>query len=241
MRRIGFSTGAIAKADYRKALADLRAFNIQTVELSALRRSELPPLISDLRDLGLDDFDFVSFHAPSRFEASDEHLVVESLDRVWDCGIPIVIHPDVIYTSAMWEHFGSLLFIENMDKRKPVGRTASDLGKLFQQFPSARLCLDIGHARQVDPTMMEARLILEQYPDRLAQVHISEVNTASRHDPISPNAVRAFRSIAHLIPEHIPIILETLIDRGQSTIPQELSRAAEALTLQSEDRVALAG
>src|SRR5450759_2758032 len=139
MRPIGFSTGAIAKSDYRSALANLRVFNIRTVELSALRRWELPLLIVDLHNLGLDDFDFVSFHVPSRFEPSDERSVVESLDRVWNGGIPIVIHPDVIYTPPLWKHFGSLLFIENMDKRKPIGRTARDLGQLFEQFPNARM------------------------------------------------------------------------------------------------------
>jgi hypothetical protein len=241
MRPIGFSTGAIAKSDYRSALANLRVFNIRTVELSALRRWELPLLIVDLHNLGLDDFDFVSFHVPSRFEPSDERSVVESLDRVWNGGIPIVIHPDVIYTPPLWKHFGSLLFIENMDKRKPIGRTARDLGQLFEQFPNARMCFDIGHARQVDPTMTEAKLILERYSDRLAQVHISDVNTSSRHDPISEYASRAFQSVAHLIPEHIPIILETLIDRGQSSIPKELRRAGQALMRQRDDRIALAG
>jgi hypothetical protein len=88
--------------------------------------------------------------------------------------------------------------------------------------------------------MLEAKLILEQHSDRLAEVHISEVNTASRHDPISEYAVKAFQSVAHLIPECTPIVLETLIDSGQSSIARELRRAAEAL-VPSEDRVALAG
>lgn len=60
---------------------------------------------------------------------------------------------------------------------------------------------------------------------------MSEVNTATRHDPISMNAVMAFGTIASSIPEDIPIVLETLIDKGQSDIETEIQRASEAFTL----------
>ena len=191
MRPIGFSTGAVAKADYRRAIAELLRSQVRVIELSALRRWELPLLVADFEHLQLRDFDFVSFHAPSRFQAVEERAVVEELDRIAALGVPIVAHPDVIFTVSEWKHFGPLLFIENMDKRKRTGRTARDLTTLFDAFPTARMCFDLGHARQVDPTMLEARLILEQHRDRLAEVHISEVNTASRHDPISEYAVKA--------------------------------------------------
>lgn len=239
MRPIGFSTGAIAKADYRQALNQLLESHVRVIELSALRRWELPPLVADVESLPIGDFDFVSVHAPSSLDAAEEPTVISELDRIAALGIPIVVHPDVIVSSADWKHFGALLLIENMDKRKPNGRTAADLVALFESFPAARMCLDLGHVRQVDPSMLEATRILEQHGDRLAQVHISEVNTASRHDPISEYAVQAFRSVAHLIPERTPIVLETLIDRGQSSIAKELRRAAEALE-PSQDRLALA-
>jgi hypothetical protein len=240
MRPIGFSTGAIARADYRRAIAELLRSQMRVIEISALRRWELPLLIADFEHLQLREFDFVSFHAPSRFRVAEERAVIDELDRIAAFGVPIVVHPDVIFTASEWKHFGPLLFIENMDKRKLTGRTARDLTTLFSAFPAARMCFDLGHARQIDPTMLEAKLILEQHHDRLAEVHISEVNTASRHDPISEYAVKAFRSVAHLIPECTPIILETLIDSGQSSIPKELRRAAEAL-LPCEDRIPLAG
>jgi hypothetical protein len=101
---------------------------------------------------------------------------------------------------------------------------------LFTRFTEARFCFDVGHARQVDPTMNEAFLILQETRDRLSQLHISEVNSFSRHDPLSGAAIEASRRIAHLVPEQVPVILETLIDQGQSTVAAELDRAAEALT-----------
>ena len=77
--------------------------------------------------------------------------------------------------------------------------------------------------------MIEASLLLAVFGDRLAQMHMSEVNTASRHDPIFLNAVVAFNAIAGSIPNEIPIILKSLIDQGQSSIAFELMRAREAL------------
>ncbi|MBK9170789.1 MAG: hypothetical protein IPM24_25495 [Bryobacterales bacterium] len=54
---------------------------------------------------------------------------------------------------------------------------------------------------------------------------MSEVNTASRHDPISLNAVAAFSRVAGAIREEVPIVLEPLIDRGQSDVTAEVERA----------------
>jgi hypothetical protein len=72
--------------------------------------------------------------------------------------------------------------------------------------------------------------MLERFTSRLAEVHISEVNTASRHEPLSYYARIAFQSVAKLIPESVPVILETLVDEGQSDIPTEIERAREALS-----------
>ena len=93
-----------------------------------------------------------------------------------------------------------------MDKRKPIGRNVRELRHFFDILPEARICFDIGHARQVDPTMTESALLLHAFGDRLAEVHISEVNTASRHDPISQNAVLAFQAVAKYMGQQIPII-----------------------------------
>ncbi|MCC6367966.1 MAG: hypothetical protein IT165_30955 [Bryobacterales bacterium] len=231
MRPIGFSTGALARGDYRTALALLRRHQIRFVELSALRLEELPSLIRDLPFLDLEGFSFVSVHAPSRFPPDLEPDVAEQLRRVAEQGYPVVVHPDVIQDFVLWKAFGKGLLIENMDKRKPVGRTVEELNGIFRSLPLARFCFDIGHARQVDPSMTEAVLLLKAFGDRLAEVHMSEVNTSSRHDPISRNAVNAFRAVADFIPENIPIILEPLIDKGQSSIDVELARAQDVFAL----------
>lgn len=233
MRRFGFSTGALARGDFHHALDLLRDQKIDVVELSALRISELDPLVSAVPHLDLRSFSFVSVHAPSRFTIEIEPWVVRQLSSLADYGFPVVVHPDVIFTPVVWRHFGEKLLVENMDKRKPIGRNVRELRQIFDSLPAARFCFDIGHARQVDPSMTESSLLLRAFGDRLAEVHISEVNTASRHDPISPNAVIAFQTVARHIPEEVPIVLETLIDLGQSDIRTEVQRAREALSVLS--------
>ena len=133
----------------------------------------------------------------------------------------------MITNFPLWKQLGASLCIENMDKRKPIGRTSEELTLIFQNLPDATLCLDVGHARQVDPSMYETRQILKFHGHRLAEIHLSEVNCASGHEPLSLLAVWAFQTIAPLLPEHIPIILESPVTAEQ--ISQEIRLAREAL------------
>jgi hypothetical protein len=229
MRPIGFSTGALARGDFERGLEVLDALDVRIVEVSALRICELEPLCTAFLALDLDRFEFASIHAPSHFPRESEDWVLDRLAAIASARLPVIVHPDTIYTPDSWTRLGDRLVVENMDKRKPIGRTVSEMRTIFDALPDARFCFDIGHARQVDPSMTEASLLLRAFGERLEQVHMSEVNTASRHDPISPNAVRAFQSVAMYIPESMPVILETLIDSGQSDIQTEIARAREAL------------
>ena len=65
---IGFSTGALAYADFRRGLEMARAPECTAVELSALRHAELYPLLDSLDSLDLAQFEYISIHAPSQFE-----------------------------------------------------------------------------------------------------------------------------------------------------------------------------
>jgi hypothetical protein len=228
MTIIGFSTGALARGDYRHALDMLADKDVNAVELSALRQEELEPLIEDLDNLNLQKFRYVAFHAPSSLEPSFEVSTIALLERVAARDWPIIVHPNAMHNYAAWAHFNDLLCIENMDKRKPIGQTAADLRKIFDVLPRASFCFDVGHARQVDPTMSEATAILQGCGDRLRQLHVSEVNTQSKHDPLSLESMLAFQRIAHLLPRVIPIIMESRVD--ESHISEELERAVESLT-----------
>jgi hypothetical protein len=235
MCEIGFSTGSLALSDYWRGLTMLRNKpSVDAIELSALRENELVPLIDDLNNFDLSQFAYISIHAPSKLEVFSEAFVIAKLRVVAERGWPIIVHPDVIRDANLWQGFGELLCIENMDKRKPTGRTAVELARIFDKLPSASLCFDIGHAKQVDPTMCEAGRILRYYGNRLKQLHVSEVTSQSKHESLSYGAVIAFRKIADLIPGNIPLILETPVSENQ--IETEIARASDALKRSREQR-----
>ncbi|MCU0691198.1 MAG: hypothetical protein MUF54_07350 [Polyangiaceae bacterium] len=234
MRPIGFSSGALALGDFRLALDMVAAdLDVKAVELSALRAPELPRLVAAIDSLDLSRYSYVAVHAPSAYSSADEPQVVETLKAVSARGWPIVIHPDAIHEWSLWRQFGRLLCVENMDKRKPIGRSAQELAACFDKIPDASLCLDLGHARQVDPSMSGAYGILREFGDRLMQLHLSEVATDSRHDRLSYSASLAFQQVARFIPEQTPVILETPVSGAD--MAREIKRALLALTAQSPD------
>jgi len=233
---IGFSTGALARGDFRRALQILAGKNTSAVELSALRQDELQPLVEAIESLDLGSFEYVSFHAPSSMEAGFEQRALELLGRVSHLGWPIIVHPDAMHRPEDWNRLRECLCIENMDKRKPIGQTADDLERFFEILPSASLCFDIGHARQVDPTMGEAAIILSRFADKIQQLHVSEVNSQSKHDRLSCESVLAFQRVSHLVPTDIPVILESRVEEAE--IEEEITRVREVLS--PENHLAMA-
>lgn len=229
MRPIGFSTGALAKGNFERGLELQRSHRrIHAVELSALRDNELERLVASVGSLDLARFEYVSFHAPSRLVTLDERSVFEmlsTLPRKW----PIVVHPEIILTPSLWRSLGSQLCIENMDNRKTLGRTTAELRGLFSEFPDATFCLDVGHARQIDPTMAVALLMLFEFGSRLTQIHVSDVGPDGEHLPLSTLARWAYARIAHRVPRTCPLIIESVIP--MAAIPTELDAVLDAFAI----------
>jgi len=224
MRAFGFSTGALAKSDVRRALGVAAQHDTGAVEYSALRLGELVSMVTFLEANGPGDFQYISFHAPSRFSAEEEPAVVALLRRlVARRPMHIVVHPDVICNHSLWTVFGEYLCIENMDHRKPIGRTADELGDVFSKLPNARLCFDIGHAHEIDRSMTRGYEILRRYRNRIAHVHASEVSDECDHRAFSASSHAAFLKVSGMIPESVPVILET--DVPESRVGGQLEEA----------------
>jgi hypothetical protein len=231
---LGFSTGALTKGDFHLALQLLQTSSANAVELSALREDEVKTLIAALNNLNLDKYEYVSFHAPSKLQYMHEIELIKLLAPVIERQWPIIIHPDIVSEYESWRTLGSCLCIENMDKRKPIGRTSTNLERIFEKLPAASFCFDIAHAHQVDPTMTDAYTMVTTFKDRLREIHISSVNTQSQHEGITFEALLSFRKIADLIP-NVPIIIESTIIPDK--IEAELYLAA--LSLKKETGKAL--
>jgi len=222
MDGIGFSTGSVARSDVQGALRLLEPYATRAVELSALRTYELSPLVRALGRLPLAGYEHVSVHAPSAFTAAEEPAIAAALLPVARRGWLVVLHPDTIHDPRLWAPFGDRLCIENMDVRKPVGRTVVELRPVFARLPRASFCFDVAHARQCDPTLAEARRLLDAFGDRLAQVHVSQLDPQSRHVRLTPEGIRDSRRLAESIPLDVPVIIEAPVK------PEEIESELEA-------------
>jgi hypothetical protein len=236
MATVGFSTGALALGDFERALRMLASKSVEAVELSALRSTEFPRLLTTVPKR-LDElqqrYQYIAIHAPTDFQ--DERSLVEGLKSVAEKGFNIVVHPDIIHDASLWRPLGDRLCIENMDSRKTTGRTANELQGIFEKLPQAKLCFDVAHARQVDPTMTEATRILSEFRDRLAQVHLSEVNGRGKHFTMSFVARLAYERLANIL-SSVPVILESPVD--EAGIDPEIEAARRVLNRSTRPAIA---
>ncbi len=203
----------------------LESHDVRAVELSALRDYELPGLMSAAASLNLERYSYVSVHAPSRFSELSESEVSRLLGLCRDHGWPVVLHPDAIQDPAHWDGFGDLLCIENMDKRKPRGRTPHELDRWFDRFPEASFCLDLGHARQVDPSMTGAHEFVNRFGNRIKQIHLSELNSRSKHKPLSTSTVLALQDVSLRLPQ-VAVILESVVEEAEIELELKMARSA---------------
>ena len=235
MNRLGFSTGALAKGDFARGVTLQETSGATAVELSALREHELPVLVDHWRHLDLSRFEYVSVHAPSKL-ANGDGALLESLASFPE-GWPVVAHPEVLKNENEWRRLGARLCIENMDVRKTTGRTTEELRVLFQRFPEARFCLDLGHARQVDPTMATALHMIRAFGDRLVQIHVSEVGPQGEHLPISALAAAELRLVTVHVPQDCAVIIESVVTESQ--IDRELRVVQNLFAPETEDRFSI--
>jgi len=224
MTHYGYSTGAIAKDDIDTALACLRSTRSRAVEFSALRLHELRGVLDNVLRRDTSDFQYRSFHVPSRFTPDDEAHVLEAIRPVIRAGWPVIVHPDVIYRPERWQWLGALLLIENMDRRKPIGRDADELEPLFASLPEAGLCFDLAHARQVDSTMTEAYRIIHRFGDRIRQIHLSDVDDRSAHQMLTIPALNAFIKVIPFIRTQPAVILEAPVPSCRE-VPEQVMMA----------------
>jgi hypothetical protein len=224
----GFSTGALAKNDFKHAIDLLNKSSANAIELSALREGEVKELIDSIEGLDLTRFEYISFHAPSKLTTMEEEELIDLLGPIVQKGWPIITHPDIITNFDYWKQLGNCLCIENMDKRKKVGRTTIDLSEIFNKLPDATFCFDIAHVKQVDPTMTEGYWMIKRFRSKLKEIHISSVNTQSKHERLTLESLLSFNKLAEYIPNNIPIILESPI--GPNEIEFEMNLAASVLS-----------
>jgi sugar phosphate isomerase/epimerase len=186
----------------------VEACNVSTyaVELSALSEHELPGLIAYLRTNPLLPFRYVSVHAPVKNRHLDEARAARLLGELPLWVRSSVTHPDALLELEPYRELGTRLVLENMDDRKSTGRVADEMEAFFRELPDAGFCLDVAHARSIDPTMAVARELLDRFRSRLRQVHLSSLSDG-HHVPLTEDDEELFADVLDRCRD-VPWILE---------------------------------
>lgn len=191
---LGASTGYMvaSRSDWEALVDEALTVSTVAVELAAIAEPELESLLDFLADNPRLPFRFISLHAPSKARQLPERDLIEMLDEVKNCVDAIVVHPDTIDEAKAFRRLGRTLAIENMDARKPTGRTTAELARLFDQLPEAGFCFDVAHAWSVDQSMSLAEALLDEFAQRLRHVHVSSLDEHCKHQPLSVEQERLF-------------------------------------------------
>ena len=133
--------------------------------------------------------------------------LVDRLQRLPAWITAIVVHPDAMGDLAAYLPLGRRLVIENMDTRKELGQTADELALFFELLPDARLCLDLAHAKAVDPTMRVGADLLSAFATRLSHVHLSSLDEGRSHVTLTAEDEALFGALLARCSD-VPWILE---------------------------------
>lgn len=210
---LGTSTGHLVELRGQWDMLVRRALDVSTlaVELAALSEPEFVSLCGWLAQNGDGlPFDFVSVHAPTKHRELPEEELVERLLALPPSVDAIVLHPDAMERPERYAALGATAAIENMDARKPGGRTAAELAPIFAALPEAAFCLDVPHAQSIDPTLDEAHRLLDAYGERLRHVHVSSLDAGCHHVPLTTADEQAFLPVLGRCCD-VPWILESAL------------------------------
>lgn len=210
--QFGFPSGKLDKLKLWQAIERNLAISSKAIEVTALRYCEFDSILDDVSMTYIPDDTEVSFHAPASFSWWQEMYIAYRLRNKPYDRLPVVLHPDTLRDPANWEPFHNRLRIENMDLRKSTGITVEDLRPFFERLPDAEWCFDVGHARQVDPTMDLAKHLLDAFGDRLGEIHMSVVLPCGKHSAMTEEATEDYRKLFAGMHIRVPVILETLLD-----------------------------
>lgn len=184
---LGASTGYLAehRGDWASLAEEAAEVSPFAVELAALSEPELPGLLAYLAGGPELPFRYLSVHAPTKDRRMPERELVARLAALPAWVDAIVVHPDAMADPAAYRALGSRLVVENMDPRKPTGRTAEELEPVMWALPEAGFCFDIAHAAAVDPTLREGERLLDRFAPRLRHLHVSALDAEGHHVELS--------------------------------------------------------
>ncbi len=206
---LGASTGYMepTRGDWEAMVGEALETSGFAAELAALSEDELPGLEAFFAAGPELPFEYLSIHAPVKHLRMPEAELVRRLTKLMPVVDAIVVHPDAMDDPRAYRALGSCLVLENMDARKPTGRTVAELAPLFAALPEAGFCLDVAHVLSIDPTLEEGERLLDEFAGRLRHLHVSSIDEECRHQPLTAEHEARFSALLRRCPD-VPWILE---------------------------------
>jgi hypothetical protein len=201
------SSGLFHEEDWSGLVTRASRWSSAAIELGAYTPAALDSVVAFLRR-SRPSIGYLSLHLPFALDDGGEERLVERLVSLESHVAAVVQHPDVLTAPAMLAPLGRQLVLENMDVRKP-GRDVAELEPYFRVLPEAGLCLDVAHAKTIDPELKVAHELLEVFGTRLRELHISGIDEQGNHLPLDADAVDSFADVLRRC-RGVPWILESL-------------------------------
>lgn len=163
----------------------------------------------------LDEFDFVSMHAPDIFYKDDaiSHKILNSIEKTCKKH-PIqnvVFHVDKITNWDLIAKYNQIpISIENMDDTKVFGQTLEDMKSILDRY-NFNITIDLQHCFTNDPTMNLAVELQNSFANRIAEYHLSGFKEKVLHYPLFKTNQDII--IKNLLHTDKPIIIESVFDK----------------------------
>jgi len=219
-RIIGFGNGDFWKLHTKETqlfdnafLKSLNDVKTNAVELHCRDVESLDFLLQNDID-SLNSFEFISVHALDLAydDNNDSHGVLQKIEQI--CikynTKNVVFHTDKVQNWDVIAQYTKIpISIENMDDRKPFGRTLEDVNSILEKYDFG-LTLDLQHCFVNDATMKLAQDFQKKFKNRIVEYHISGFKEVVLHYPLYKTKQDII--IDSLMYKDVPIIIESVFD-----------------------------
>lgn len=218
--KIGYSTGPLRnlkgeRLNTEDAMKLIREFGSDVLELGqrvVKVNNDNSSEIEALREDSLEEFSWVSLHAPKYKYGYDEESKnifeqIKQINEIRKLDL-VVVHPDLVKDFSFFEGLDLPIAFENSDHRKPSYKNVEDMIKITEQYPEFSVCIDVNHAWTIDRSMKLAGSFFDNLWNRIEEIHVSGYDSIEDiHYPLyktlQPEIVGAIRN------KSIPLIIES--------------------------------
>jgi len=210
---LGFTTGELKPISIESKIEKYKELGCRAIELGLVDVgiNERWLAVKKITPKQLEGFDHVSVHAPGgSFVYKKDKTTFAILDKLQILYDKFqfrhaIIHPDRVEDWSVFDKYSFSIATENMDSRKPIGKSVNSLKKIFDKV-DCKLVLDINHSYVNDKSLALVGEFYNAFKDRITEIHLSGYETL--HDPLFKT--KQIEIIKAIPDKNLPIIIESM-------------------------------